>query len=152
MRADSAFDDHVDLPPQQCFAVLPKSNVVQQGSARFQIHEEIDVAIRPQIAANARTKNSHITRPVPRRDSEDLCTVTLDEWIEHFRPFYAQTSGPDINQIRSSGPGFSTRLPHFLQIRRLSSFQNASIVSRKCSTMSLQSNSMSSTSAPHPSQ
>jgi hypothetical protein len=37
------------------------------------------------------------------------------------------------------GCGFSTFRPHFLQVRRASSFQNSSIAWLKCSTMSLQS-------------
>jgi len=38
-----------------------------------------------------------------------------------------------------TGPGFSTFLPHFLQVRRASSFQKSSIAWLKCSTMSAQS-------------
>lgn len=50
------------------------------------------------------------------------------------------------------GAGFSTLVPHLRQVRRASFFQNASIVSRKCSTMSRQANSMSCTRSPQRSQ
>src|SRR5439155_9866242 len=51
-----------------------------------------------------------------------------------------------------TGCAFSTFLPHFLQVRRASSFQNSSIALLKWSTMSLQSKWMSSTSVPQFSQ
>ena len=59
---------------------------------------------------------------------------------------------PIIHQNGLTGSGFATLVPHFLQVRRASSFQNSSIAWLKCSTMSPQSKSMSSTSAPQFSQ
>src|SRR6266566_3970493 len=51
-----------------------------------------------------------------------------------------------------TGPGVSTFLPHFLHVRRASSFQKSSIAWLKCSTMSAQSKWISSTNAPQFSQ
>ena len=57
-----------------------------------------------------------------------------------------------IHQNGLTGSGFATLVPHFLQVRRASSFQKSSIARLKCSTMSPQSKSISSTSAPQFSQ
>ena len=50
------------------------------------------------------------------------------------------------------GCGFSTFAPHFLQVRRLSSFQKSSMAWLKCSTISAQSKWISSTNEPQFSQ
>jgi len=56
------------------------------------------------------------------------------------------------NQNGLTGSGCGIFLPHLLQVRRASSLQKSSIVWLKCSTISPQSKSMSSTNAPQLSQ
>jgi hypothetical protein len=68
---------HVDSAVQELFEILAERHDVQQRAVWVHVHQQIDVAIRADVATRDRAEYAEVARPVLRRDSEDVLTFLL---------------------------------------------------------------------------
>jgi hypothetical protein len=78
---DGTLSDYVHPTAKQVFEVLLDGDDVQQGSTCLELYQKVYVTVWPALAARARTKDTHIARPVTRRDGKDLTTFLLQLWV-----------------------------------------------------------------------
>jgi hypothetical protein len=74
---------HFNGSPKQYLEVLLQGDYVEQGTSRFDIDEEIDVAVRPGLSSGHRAKHADIARTMARRQLEDRSPVCVQRFHRH---------------------------------------------------------------------
>ena len=62
--SQTSFRHHIDTTSQELLQVKDQRRMIEQASARLQVDEEVDVALRPCLAAGDRTKHADVAGAV----------------------------------------------------------------------------------------
>ncbi len=73
---------HIDTTSQELLQVKDQRRVIEQASARLQVDEEIDVALRPCLAAGDRTKHADVAGAVLGGKLQDLLSLFPEKLVE----------------------------------------------------------------------
>jgi len=72
--------------PAQHFSQLDKqTRVIQQAPARFEINQDVDIAVGTFFAPHYGTEDANIVRAVAGSQTEDLFTAVAHQILEHGR-------------------------------------------------------------------
>ena len=75
MRTEAAVGEHFDSTFEQLGEILFEADHVEERSSGFDVDENVDVAVRPIVAARDRPEHADITDAVTAREFENLATV-----------------------------------------------------------------------------
>jgi hypothetical protein len=108
--------NHIDLPAQRFFKIEDEPAEVEDGPARLQLDEKVDIAVRPSISSGHGPEHPDMACAVPRRNSEKLLSAGAEVGEPQRRQRLANgDSGPgtdlelDPEGVREPGQGRDAR-------------------------------------------
>src|ERR1035437_9459230 len=109
--------DHVDLGPQQIPEIAQKLREVEDRATRFQVHQEIHIAIRPVLARRYRSEHTYISATAYLCQSDNLGPFFPSQGVQchHNRPpppFSSNRLSHSSARISASSQSSNTRILH----------------------------------------
>jgi hypothetical protein len=71
-RLEGAPRDDVDPDAVEFLKILEQTDVIKKGSARLEIHKQVEIAVWPSLSPSDRAKHRDPMSPAPPCDTEDL--------------------------------------------------------------------------------
>lgn len=70
--------EHIDLAPQRFLQIEDEPAEVEDGPARRELDEEVDIAVAPRVPSGHGTDHANMTCSVPPRNGEDLVSAVAE--------------------------------------------------------------------------
>ena len=80
----------------EIFHIVLEADRIEERSAGFEGHQQVDIAVRVALASRRRAKDAYIGRTATRGQREDLCAVTVEKGVAHGPYSIAQSQREDV--------------------------------------------------------
>ena len=109
-RLEGAPCDDVDSDAQKLLKILEQTDVIKKGSARLEIHQQVEIAIWASFSPSDGTEHGNPMSSALPRDAEDVRTAAAQSFHGQYvigHPSRVSPDGPLDGDSRRPGPSWS---------------------------------------------